>query len=179
MGGIGSGRHWHLSARPTTGSCPSVTIAAVQQRERLEPGCMLFVNRVPVRLAWTPCHYGGARPWFLCPRCYRRAGRLFYGDGWAGCRRCLRLAYPSQNESPRDRWMRRASKLRERLGGSGSNLEPIPDKPPRMHWRTYARLVEGVQHYEQLGWLSVAAWLGALRTDMAELEAKATRRGLL
>ena len=23
----------------------------------------------------TPCHYGGTRPWFLCPNCGRRAKR--------------------------------------------------------------------------------------------------------
>lgn len=21
----------------------------------------------PVQIDWTPCHFGGARPWFLCP----------------------------------------------------------------------------------------------------------------
>lgn len=33
----------------------------------------------PVRLTWTPCNYGGERPWFVCPgaRCGRRVGKLY------------------------------------------------------------------------------------------------------
>ena len=27
----------------------------------------------PVYLDFSPCHYGGERPWFLCPSCNRRA----------------------------------------------------------------------------------------------------------
>jgi Transposase DDE domain len=33
-------------------------------------------------LEWTPCNYGGARPWFLCPMdgCRRRVAVLYAGD---------------------------------------------------------------------------------------------------
>jgi ketosteroid isomerase-like protein len=47
-----------------------------------------------VRLERTPCHYGGSRPWFVCPRCYSRR-TVLYGtanDGRFGCRKCMRLA---------------------------------------------------------------------------------------
>src|SRR3990172_11483980 len=30
-----------------------------------------------VQLTRTPCHYGGARVWFLCPNCSRRSAKLY------------------------------------------------------------------------------------------------------
>jgi len=55
----------------------------------------------PVSITWTACHYGGTRPWFICPAlgCYRRVAILYIGVGVA-CRHCLHLAYESQRESP-------------------------------------------------------------------------------
>jgi len=104
-------------------------------------------HRVPV--VWTRCHLGGARPWFLCTAdagdgrcCGRRVAKLYTGDSHLfACRWCRRLAYASQSESPLDRSVRRARKIRMRLGGGRNMLEPLPRKPPRMHTRTYDRLL--------------------------------------
>jgi hypothetical protein len=43
-------------------------------------------NRVTpqiIRLSWTPCHFGGQRPWLHCPHCQRRVARLFLGFGYS------------------------------------------------------------------------------------------------
>ena len=34
-----------------------------------------------VAIQWTPCHYGGSRPWFICPAkdCGRRVAILYSG----------------------------------------------------------------------------------------------------
>jgi hypothetical protein len=54
-------------------------------------------------------------------------------------RRAYELAYASQRETKYDRALRRARKLRLRLGGDPTDDE-YPDKPPRMRWATYNRL---------------------------------------
>ena len=95
----------------------------------------------PVRLAWTACHYGGQRAWWLCPAvgCGRRVAVLYGGSVFA-CRHCQKLAYKSQRETPDDRATRRADKLRDRLGWVAGILNDAGDKPKGMHWQTFWRL---------------------------------------
>jgi hypothetical protein len=103
-----------------------------------------ITQRVPI--TWTPCSLGGRRPWFCCDGyyrgqyCGRRVALLYSGGGSFACRHCQRLVYASQNETPSLRNIRRARKIRMRLGGGFSFAEPFPEKPPRMHWRTYLRM---------------------------------------
>ena len=56
-------------------------------------------------------------------------------------RRAYELAYASQRETKYDRALRRARKLRLRLGGDPTDDE-YPDKPSRMRWATYNRLMD-------------------------------------
>jgi hypothetical protein len=101
-------------------------------------------QRVPI--TWTACHFGGQRPWFVCSAyrngeyCGRRAAVLYAGGKLFACRRCYGLVYASQQETPTYRGVGRAQKIRLKLCGSPNLLEPFPDKPKGMHWRTYARL---------------------------------------
>ena len=94
-----------------------------------------------VRIEWTPCNYGGARAWFLCPGrdCVRRVAILYCGRGCPVCRDCNQLAYESQHESPRHRALHRARTIRMKLGGSISLVDPFPPMPGGMHRLTYAR----------------------------------------
>jgi hypothetical protein len=48
-----------------------------------------------VALVWTPCRFGGARPYFLCPGadCGRRVVKLYFQERDFLCRHCHRLAY--------------------------------------------------------------------------------------
>lgn len=94
-----------------------------------------------IRVSWTRCHYGGARPWLHCPFCERRVGRLFKGLGGYFCRQCFdNPLYASQSKSMQSRRHFEACKLRLRLGGSASLTEPFPARPSGMHRKTYARL---------------------------------------
>ena len=51
------------------------------------------------------------------------------------------FAYASQRETKYDRALRRARKLRLRLGGDPADDE-YPNKPPRMRWAMYNRLLD-------------------------------------
>jgi hypothetical protein len=50
---------------------------------------------------YTDCHFGGVRPWFLCPRCAERRGKLYrpIGRDRYACRECHDLAYTSSRVS--------------------------------------------------------------------------------
>jgi len=91
----------------------------------------------PVALEWTRCHFGGARPWFRCPCCQRRAA-ILYGAKFFACRRCLNLSYESQREAPHFRALSKAQGIHEKLGGTGCIDDPVV-KPKGMHWKTYSR----------------------------------------
>jgi hypothetical protein len=105
----------------------------------------------PITLTWTPCHYGGTRVWFRCPgnppagRCDRRVAILYGAGASFLCRACHDLRYESERENPQTRLLSKAQKIRERLGGSASLMQPFPAKPPKMRWTTYRRLENEAQ----------------------------------
>jgi hypothetical protein len=122
MGGIGSGPRGPF--KTTTRALPRMDIrgwARVLGRgdtacvvKLTDPtGGVIATHQVP--LTWTPCGWGGVRPWFLCPICRGRAAVLYCREAPA-CRRCARLVYPSTREDPADRALRRANEVRARLG---------------------------------------------------------------
>lgn len=95
----------------------------------------------PVRLDWTPCHFGGQRAWWLCPGagCGRRVAVL-YGGAVFACRHCQKLAYKSQRETPDGRAFRRGNSLRARMGWVPGMIHEPGGKPKGMHWATFRRL---------------------------------------
>jgi hypothetical protein len=99
-----------------------------------------------IAIVWTPCRFGGERPWFVCSvasngvYCGRRVIKLYGAGRLFACRDCYRLAYTSQQESALQRGLWKSQKIRMRLGGSASMLDEFPEKPKGMHWRTYDRL---------------------------------------
>jgi len=100
----------------------------------------------PVRIVRVPCRFGGARPYFICPgvvngiACGRRVAKLHGPGRYFLCRHCYRLAHASQSEGQWDRTLRRANKIKQRLGGDPGMAAPFPPKPKGMWWRTYERL---------------------------------------
>jgi hypothetical protein len=101
------------------------------------------VQRIPI--AWTPCRFGGERPWFVCSvtangmYCGRSVTNLYGAGRLFACRHCYQLAYASQQQPAHLRGLGKSQKVRMRLGGSPNMLEGFPDKPKGMHWRTYER----------------------------------------
>ena len=102
-----------------------------------------------VALDYLPNHYGGARPFFLCPGCGRRVRFLYQRWGRFRCRYCARLNYRSQQEN-RDglaTYHKAVKLLRGPFRLNGDQLPVpmdlpgfIPPRPKGMHWRTYSRL---------------------------------------
>jgi hypothetical protein len=99
-----------------------------------------------VRIVRTPCRFGGARPYFICPgpvndiACGRRVAKLHGPGRYFLCRSCYRLAHTSQSEGAWNRALRRANKIRQRLGGESDLAAPFPDRPKGMWRQTYERL---------------------------------------
>lgn len=91
-----------------------------------------------IEVTTTRCPFGGMRLWWLCPACGRRCAILYP----TLCRTCAGGRYETELLSPENRLMRKAFRLRERLGQRGGGLfGSFPDKPKGMHWATYNRLV--------------------------------------
>jgi hypothetical protein len=109
-----------------------------------------------VRIVRVPCRLGGARSYFICPgvvngvACGRRVAKLLGPGRYFLCRHCYRLAHASQSEGGWDRALRRANKIRQRLGGNPGMAAPFPKKPKGMWRRTYERLREQAFEAEML-----------------------------
>ena len=104
----------------------------------------------PIPIRWVPCRYGGRRPYFVCPgivngvACRRHVVKLYSAGRYYLCRHCYRLTHASRNEDSCDRALRRANKIRMRLGGEPGYEAMIPRRPKGMWRKTYDRLFEAV-----------------------------------
>lgn len=167
-------RRWQRDGLLTPGhafgwqwSCNGEKVASIDVRT--EPGRVILSYRhrsgggewkdenYPVWLDWTPCNLGGRRVWFRCPAsgCSRRVAILYGGKIFA-CRRCYRLAYPSQRETSDDRAARRADRIRDKLGWEPGILNGDGPKPKGMHWRTFDRLWAEHDAYVEASLLGMA-----------------------
>lgn len=136
------------SARNTTDGCARLDIRRLSKKKLLDGKSHLLPNKVRMQfdgagvnieflydrrsvpsaqeriwqtvcLEWTACHFGSARPWFVCPNCDRRQAILYvpivcpvasgYDPAFL-CRKCWNILYPSQYVYPRPgpRWAREA-----------------------------------------------------------------------
>ena len=90
----------------------------------------------------TVCNYGGTRTWFSCPNCNARKAILYCASKRFLCRQCYRLNYSCQNEVYADRMIRKARKLRSKLGASMDLQLPISERPHGMYRTTFERLIK-------------------------------------
>jgi hypothetical protein len=151
MGGIGSGRPKEFYS--TTHECHVWDINTVPRWACRgifgEPQSYLDTTEGIFRLTWTPCTYGGERPWFVCPVCERRVAKLFSPrirtrPDWA-CRHCHDLRYDCQVKPPTFAAIHQWKEARARLGATIYDRVVDIKRPKRMHWKTYRRLLEDVR----------------------------------
>jgi hypothetical protein len=104
-----------------------------------------------IQLATTAQPFGGRRWWFVCPRTGRRAAKLYLPNGafTFASREAYRLAYRCQREAPHDRALRRAFKLRDKLGAKGG-IGDYVEKPKWMRRRTYERAMARIDKAEEV-----------------------------
>jgi hypothetical protein len=104
-------------------------------------------QRIPV--TWSRCNFGGLRPWFRCPRCDRRVGKLYNSGASLACRQCRDLRYSCQRRGAKSRSYLQALKLRSRLNDIAKIGGPPPDRPRGMHRQTYYRLCRRLEELER------------------------------
>jgi hypothetical protein len=126
----------------------------------------------PVAIKWTPCNFGGERPWFICPgvTCGRRVAVLYGLGRHFLCRHCYDLRYESQRKDKNYRALRRAQKIRQRLGGSANMMELFPERPKGMHHDTYIRLFWKHHEAEREYLAGMREWLDNMREGLHKLE---------
>jgi hypothetical protein len=107
-------------------------------------------QRVPIR--WTPCRFGGERPWFVCDvhangvYCGRRVAKLYGAGRLFACRHCYRLGYAIQRDRPMDRAHHRLRRLHRKLGADYDGPDGMPPERPKwMRQRTYDRVVQQIE----------------------------------
>lgn len=154
MGGILSGRRGWRGGKQSTDSLPVVRLTHADTSTLMPRSTYLRIDghdhgtvihglrEWPVWIAMTSLHFGGVRRWLVCPCCQSRRHALYIAKAALACRGCLRLRYGVQHENQRARLIRRADRIRARLGWKSGPLNPDGRKPPGMHWATYFRLRE-------------------------------------
>lgn len=174
MGGFGSG-NWHRQFRDRVEEREFIDVRLLRRRGYIKSGCdcywpieqlfafdpnfpiSLFIR--PLEIVWTECNYGGERPWLVCPilDCRKRSAILYSHHDGVACRACAQLSYQSQHENAAIRAIKKSRKLRFKLGMQLNLFGPIPDKPPRMHERTYMKLLTRLEQVDTVARMKLDA----------------------
>lgn len=80
--------------RTTTATLPQITISWLKKQGYFKYKTPPTLNGI--NFTTTNCYFGNERFWFLC-KCGNRVGVLYESANGFRCRKCLNLAYPSQN----------------------------------------------------------------------------------
>jgi hypothetical protein len=146
-------------------------VAGISVRVNFSQGLMLSYKKIStgevveqrVQTQTSPCHLGGQRHWFTCPRCSKRVAVLYAPGRYFACRQCGGLSYATQKEGVGDRASTRADKLRNRLGWEAGILNGSGGKPKGMHWTTYQRLKKQHDALVQISLHDIGRKLGCLQ----------------
>ena len=121
----------------------------------------------PIRLTTIEQPFGGRRWYAICPYSGARCSKLHLPPGatkFAARSAWRRLAYQVQREAPYDQALRRAFKLRARLGDKRGGIGDPIRKPRWMRWRTYERQLAEIECAEMQVEGHLAAFLDRLHS---------------
>lgn len=125
---------------------------AQKQQQGVPDHCTIMHNGLTqnIIIEHKACFYGGFRHFFLCPQC-SQCKRMLYISTRIACRSCLRLGYHTQRLAPSGRSLARQAKIEQKLRRHDGTIN---NKPPRMHSRTWNKLVNTARKeniaYEEL-----------------------------
>ncbi|SEO85183.1 hypothetical protein SAMN05216316_1268 [Nitrosovibrio sp. Nv6] len=139
---------WRRGDKAFTDDFFSVDVRKLAREYCLRPNSEAFIlaGSVTVDLEWRQCHLGGYRVYFCCPRCLGRCCILYrfpkgeMPSDQYGCKKCLNLAHPVENEGESERAFRRFKRAYERRGSEDSSQPE--GKPLWMRWPTWRRLTD-------------------------------------
>lgn len=155
---------WHIGSRRVA------WLHAVPRAKRLDLWYRNLTSRdailqQAIPLTYTPCHFGGHRPWFRCPTCSCRAAVLYLAGHWI-CRHCCNARYPSQSEDRSTRALRHAARLRVILGLSITTPLQWAARPSGMHVRRFRRLLDQIAAAERKAIEQPPGWLVRLEEKL-------------
>lgn len=145
-----TGRARKSSPRPLTTAARGIRVYDVLDVRKLDPTRR---SRVRLRtgevfaLSTVPQPLGGVRWFFVCV-CGSRCAKLYLLRGAHRCRRCHRLAYPSQRMTRGERSRHMAKKLWSRIAVEDPETGALL-KRPRVRWRTVERIADRAEEYER------------------------------
>ena len=147
-----------------------------------------------VEIEWSPCHFGGTRPWLVCPGCKSRREKLYFtqthntqthntqtrnepvnhsSEPCHRCRICLGLAYESQRQDAPRRAAEKAKRGRRKAAGLwgalGGLTLPFPERRKGMHWGTYERLRAAAEEAEQEWWVHHEATVTQMQKSFEQI----------
>ena len=146
---------------------------------RIETGTMTLSYRMKstgevveqrVQTQSSPCHLGGHRHWFTCPRCSKRVAVLYAPGRYFACRQCGRLGYATQKAGAGDRALTKAGKIRKRLGWVAGIANGDGGKPKGMHWQTYNRMRMAYYAQSNMAFAGMAEKLGIVQATLARIK---------
>lgn len=153
--------HWRVHGQESAGITIAVESAALILSYRRRGIGDVVEQRV--YLQSSPCHLGGSREWFTCPRCGRRVAVLYAPRQYFACRQCGGLAYATQKKGVGDRASSKANKIRRKLEWPLGILNDTGGKPKGMHWSTYLRLNREHDALSQVAFEDIDRRLGIVR----------------
>lgn len=99
----------------------------------------------PLRQIPVPLSRTSTTTYFRCPECRARVRLLYVVAERVACRSCHGLHHPSEGVDEITRALQGAERIRKELGWADGAPQ---DRPKRMSWKKFLRLVAQHRHYE-------------------------------